>query len=782
MEELSGYVVLDLETSITTYLKRKASPFTDENWIVAAGWSFDGAKPEGAYYGMDKRGADGLLATLLAGNPRFLVGFNIKFDLLHLLRCPVNYAAWQAWVEKGGLVFCTQLAEYLLMGQVQEAHMLSLDEVAPKYGGNVKIDEVKVYWNQGINTPEIPRDLLMDYLLGRGDVEGDIGNTRAVFLGQVEKAKASGQAKSIQLNMGALCCSIEMERNGMFVNKAKGLALAEKLRQRINSLTQSLLTYLPTGLPFEFNWRSRVHLSALIFGGSVTYVKRVQVRCADTNEPMFSMMDEVQPVLDETGKPVLFASGKNAGQPKTRKVKVPDPSKPKMHNEEFEFSFKGFVKPRKEWLGATPGVYSTAGAVIEELAATSDIPFLKEFGELQAKTKDLGTYYLTEELDDGGNVKSQKGMLTLVDSDGIVHHKINHTSTVTGRFSSNDPNLQNLPHADKTESEKALTGDASEVKTMFESRFSDGNIVSSDFKSLEVYCQAQLTGDRQLIADLQAGLDMHVARLSTAEGKDYDEVLRLCKIDEVPEWVSKRTNIKVFSFQRAYGAGAKKIASFLKKPVELVESWIVADEARYSGVVNWQNRVAEKVKLSRVPTSRFVRHPDFPHITCQIGRGEYRTFDGKRYVFFETPAQEWAVRKGEHTSFMPTELKNYPVQGLGGEWMKAAMWLLVRAFYRYKNFGDRALLCNTVHDAAYADAAPEVTQKAALLMHSCMEAASDLMEYWFDTTIVVPVPSDTSYGPSMAIEKGLKPDAAVVSNIRASLRAWYMESFEPSYL
>lgn len=96
----------------------------------------------------------------------------------------------------------------------------------------------------------------------------------------------------------------------------------------------------------------------------------------------------------------------------------------------------------------------------------------------------------------------------------------------------------------------ALTGVASAVKEMFGSRFPGGQIVSSDFSSLEVFVQAWLTGDKQLIADLEAGLDMHCARLATAEGMTYEKVFDLCKKAKIPEWIAKRVAIKVFSFQR----------------------------------------------------------------------------------------------------------------------------------------------------------------------------------------------------------------------------------------
>src|SRR5574337_333605 len=200
--------------------------------------------------------------------------------------------------------------------------------------------------------------------------------------------------------------------------------------------------------------------------------------------------------------------------------------------------------------GAVPGVYSTSADVIEELGVR-DIPFLKYLARSTSLAKDLGTYYITT--DDKGN---EKGMLTLVQPDSIIHHMLNMTSTVTARLSSSNPNLQNLSKGNK-----------SDVKLLFTSRFgADGSIVQSDFSSLEVYIQAILSGAKNLIADLRAGKDMHCVRLAAKEGMSYEEVYHLCKGKDVDPalqqaWDYKRTGTKEFSFQRAYGAGLEAIAA-----------------------------------------------------------------------------------------------------------------------------------------------------------------------------------------------------------------------------
>src|SRR5690606_38534262 len=355
------------------------------------------------------------------------------------------------------------------------SHMLSLNEVAPRYGGTTKVDEVKLVWDQGCRRDDIDPDLLRRYLVGERGPDGkwkdlgDIGNTEAAFLGQLKKARGRGQLKSSMLNMGALVAVIEMQRNGMFVDKEEGLRLAEELRAELAKYTEELVQYLPKDLPFEFNWTNRYHLSPLIFGGQVKYKARVFVLDAKGNRTYYqkdelhyvlsngktvevgywdAMKAEMPEAPDERAK---FAGGKNKGEPKTKKVKVPDLERgPKTRIADFVYDFPGFTEPDEKWASSTPGLYSVAADVIEELGSRG-IPFLDTLSKVAALSKDLGTYYISEE-----EGKEPKGMLTLVDDAGIVHGSINMTSTVTGRFSASNPNLQNIPK-----------GSTSQIKSVF---------------------------------------------------------------------------------------------------------------------------------------------------------------------------------------------------------------------------------------------------------------------------------------------------------------------------
>lgn len=794
-----AYTVWDCETTTKGSYKRKANPFDPENFIVMQGYRrndpnrADNAPPNegivGEYWGRGKRPSN-YFTKLLAGT-KLLVGQNIKFDVLHALNDPdpaiakANYLAWMEWVAAGGNIWDCQLAEYLLNGMTQADHMLSMDELAPRYGGNLKNDEVKALWQAGVDTLDIDPDLLRNYLCGSWEgvewSEGDIGNTELIWLGQYERAKACGQVKSILMNMGSLLCTIEMEHNGMAVDKATGLVLAEELAEEIAKLAFEVSAYLPDDLPFDFNWNSGVQKSALIFGGTVKYKKWLP-HLDENGQMQYAMMDEVQQVLDPvTGEPVRYSSGKNKGEIKTRKVKVPNLDKPKGAIQDVPYTFPGYTKPKPSWEGQTRGlpvdadkrVYSTSAEVIEELG-NRDIPFLKSLAKITSLRKDLTTYYITTD-----PKKGEVGMLTLVQADGIIHHMLNHTSTVTGRFSSSSPNLQNLPKGNK-----------SKVKTLFVSRFPNGKVIQSDFTALEVYVQGILTKCKQLIEDLRAGLDMHCVRVSQKEGITYEEALYRCKDDSYEffkEWDYKRTKAKIFSFQRAYGAGAAKISDSTGMPLEEVEALITAENTRYPEMEAFYTDLTNQLEATASPTSLFVQHPEIPGMTCNLKKAYYRTPDNKLYTWIQAPAPKWLAQRppskgGKTTSFSPTEVKNYPVQGTGGEWAKAAMWLAIREFYRVNTFHYRALLVNQVHDALYVDAAEDVAFQAAVVLHACMEEASVFMEWYFGWEVPVPVPSETTWGASM-MDEGKLPEGFkdAVKEHRKTVRTLYMNNYQPTY-
>lgn len=826
----------DTETTIKTSFKRKANPFDAANWVVTHGVKHKGEKLVTEYrFGHDRPPPGWLRSVLIdpAGNwIQLLIGMNIKFDLHHALQDHDNLLLWMEYVARGGMVWDIQLAEYLLCGQAQADQMLSLDEIAPRYGGNVKIDEVKALWNAGINTPDIEPALLTRYLCGGLDEngvwqKGDVENTEHVAMQQIARARAAGQVNSIMLNMGALLYTVEAERNGMFVDKAQGMDMAGLLKVEVDKMRTELEQFLPVLPPeFEFNWNSRFHKSALIFGGTCNYdayeydmadgttMLKQDYDAAPLPKPkrVYAQKDEYHYLLEDgrtmectwydhclftegvtdpawegSHERVMFKAGKQAGEYKTKKVKADNLDKPKGRMVKAQFRFPGYTEPDKKWESSDKGFYSTASEIIEELG-NRDVPFLKVFAALQSMAKDLGTYFYT--IDEEGK---EAGMLTLVNAFGIIHHSLNMVATITARLSSSNPNLQNIPKGNK-----------SDVKYLFKSRFGkwitndfgdlvyvpNGVIVQSDFASLEVYVQAILTQCKQLIADLKAGLDLHCVRLAAKEKMPYEEVLKLAKgwkdasgvyHEAVKEWDYKRTGAKVYSFQRAFGARNKKIAASTGMALDEVEALSTAEDERYPEINAWYAGVTKAIEGNRKPW-RNLPHPEVPGLICNLGTSWYRTPDGKLYTYQQSPAPEYAVKRGQYASFSPTEIKNYVVQGTGGEWAKAAMYLTVRSFYARQNFGGLALIVNQVHDAQYVDAHDKVKLEAAALLHACMEAASDYMEWRFKWPVPVPVPSDTSWGPSMMEEQKIEGLKELATPLRTQLREQYMQGYTPSYL
>lgn len=753
------FATFDLETTIRREFKKKANPFYKFNRICAIGIKGKGELRPRGYYVLDQAYTDWWIELL--DSTKLLVGFNIKFDIHHAINeRPENYEKWVKWVCDGGRVWDCQLAEYLLGGQAQDVQMTSLDKVAVKYGGNLKNDAVKAMWEQGIDTPDIPKGLLMDYLVGVEDDPndlGDIGNTEKVFYGQVQALRARGSMKSVQLNMDALIFTIEAEHQGMQIDTVLGEAIRAELEIELAELDEKIKGYFPKDMPFEFNWNSRFHKSALVFGGTVKYEQRTAITTddqpllSDKSNQAYVQMEvkhfilkdgtttETAPEFETAHLYVTFASGKNKGMFKQKNIKVNDPDKPKSAMRDYYYTFPGYTQGKDKWKSADAGVWGTGKDVIEELSVTTDIPFLKDMGTRAKIDKDLGTYYKRWD----SKKEEWKGMLALVGPDGRIHHSLNMVRTITARLSSSDPNLQNVS-----------SGKKSKVKSIFISRFAGGKIIQSDFTSLEIYVQAVLTLCAQLIDDLRKGMDMHCVRLSQKLGLTYEEVYQRYKDGD--EGIAEgRKGSKEFSFQRAYGAGIAAIAAATGMSVEDVEALAVAEETRYPEIATYYERLTEEIKKNRRPTSTIIMHPRVPGVKCQLGKSYTFTPDGKMYTYVESPSPDFMAKKGISSSFSPPEIKNYVVQGSGGEWAKAAMKLAVRAFYLKGNFGGRAVLVNQVHDAIYVDAAPEVAEDAAALLHACMLEASNLIEFTFDWKVPVGVPSETKWGASMIEEKDI---------------------------
>lgn len=767
-------MVFDLETETHSRYKRKASPFLPENWVVMRGWKLSG----------DARGYATYHPTLdrttyleIPDDVMLLVGFNLKFDLLWEMA--QGNSSLKAFFKRGGKIWCCQYAEYLIRGAQKEFHMCSLDQIIESYGGRKKIDEVKLLWEAGVKTSEIDEDLLCDYLLGTREEmrnSGDIGNTDLIFKGQIALAMKQGQTKMIQDRMDGLLCTTEMEFRGLKVDVKEASRRLKVLTADLQQQTKTLASYLPP-LPFDFNWNSKIQASAVIFGGTVKYEVRETYIDEETGElarlkatapwPLFDKVaiDPAKCIPVETSdytyyrrEDVLgykdqdfYLSGTKKGLPKFKKVDVPGELKIKWQDRSFKFD--GYTKGKAEWKTALTDyldgpVYSTSGDVIEELAASTDIPFLKALEKKQSLDKEIGTYYV--KVNDKGEAK---GMLTCVQPwDHMLHHKLNHTSTVTTRLSANDPNMQNIPRADVDK----LTGEAkSEVKKMFVSRFGeDGRMIEIDYSQLEVVVQGVLSKDPQLCEDLRNKIDFHCKRVSAKHHITYEQAVDWCKKGVSFEALdakglsggTERTKCKVFSFQRAYGAGAAKIALTTGMDIEEVKTLMENEDLMYPGIVRFNSLVEQRIVQTAEP---FQAYCEITGKWRVFRKGYYKAPTGTIYTFRTWDAPAFLKRQGVEESFSPPEMKNYPTQGTGGEFVQSSLGRLWRHFVANDNYGDKAFLVNTVHDCVWFDVHKDVVDQVAADAIRIMEGIPQFYNERYDLGIDVPFPVEAEFGMNM---------------------------------
>jgi DNA polymerase-1 len=765
---MGRYLVFDLETETYQSYKRKANPFDERNWVVARGWKRQGdAHCSYTYHPVHDR----TTYLRIPEDVTLLVGFNIKFDLLWEMA--QGNPDLHAFFCRGGAVWCCQYAEYLIRGQHPDAQMCSLDSIIESYGGKKKIDEVKALWNAGVRTADIPQDLLIDYLVGTPEEErngGDIRNTELVFLGQLEKANAQGQVPMIQDRMDGLCATTDMEFRGVKVDVHEAGRRLVILNKKLDAANEELMKHLPADLPFEFSWSSPAHKSCLIFGGTVKYQLRRPYIDEATGElarlkakatwPVFQnkAIDPEHPNVHKlikadgttyyevvsNGKVLArqdqFVSGQRKGEYKTKQVDVPGEIKVKW--QDFFYELPGYTKPKPQWKGSlTDGrgapLYSTDKKVMEELFLL-DIPFLKTLKKQNGLNKEIGTYYARQ--DKNGE---WTGMLTMVQRhDHMLHHNLNHTITVTTRLSSSEPNLQNLTRNDKDDDGEAK----SEVKKMFVSRFGpDGCVIEADYSQLEVVVQGVLSGDANLCEDLRQKIDFHCKRVSAKHNKSYEECVDWCKNEEHPDYKygkKERTKCKIFSFQRAYGAGAALIAAETKMDIDEVKDLIEKEDAMYPGVVLFNAEVESAVMRSSVP---FNAPDDFGNWKT-YHRGQWQSPTGTIYSFRSHDAPEFLQKRGTRDSYSPTELKNYPVQGTGGEFVQERLGKLWRHFISVNYYDHKAYLINTVHDCVWADSYMEVRDQVAADIKRIMEGIPEYFNERYGMNITVPFPAEVEWG------------------------------------
>ncbi|MGM7364864.1 DNA polymerase [Klebsiella pneumoniae] len=552
-----NWIILDFEVENYEYCGSLASPHCPENYVVAAGWACDNGLVKSEYYTEPDQWVASTAFDEDLLNSKVLVAHNLSFELHWLLA--TKFELIKKFLNNGGRVFCTQYAEFLITHQTEMYP--KLEDCSVKYGGTKKIDAVKLLWEQGYKTSEIDQALLMEYLADEHN--GDVANTRRVCFAQVAYMQEVGMYEMAKMRMDSLLFNAIATYNGLYVNMDVAKKNMDEQYRRIAELQEDVRSYLPKDLPeeLEFSFTSGYHMSAFLFGGTITYDKKVpydppkfeQIEVYEiTGEDGTKHYVEPTDILDVSYHNVtVYKAGKNKGLPKTFKI---DSKIEKLKRGKGTYRFEGLVNfnelpkhvseqftgDRAEFKGkrvhaacGTP-VYSTGDDALDLVAKFTEAA--QPLRDMKKLIKDTTTYYLVE--DDKGK---QSGMLQYVEPNGIIHHQLNNCATVTGRLSGSKPNLQNVPR-DGT----------SKVKEMFVSRFgSDGRLVECDYSALEVVALASISGDKNLLQQLVDGTDMHCYRLAGALGEDYATVFEKCHDKSHPEhkkYKQLRTDIKPRAF------------------------------------------------------------------------------------------------------------------------------------------------------------------------------------------------------------------------------------------
>ena len=323
------------------------------------------------------------------------------------------------------------------------------------------------------------------------------------------------------------------------------------------------------------------------------------------------------------------------------------------------------------------GFYSTNAKVLGDLARDHEI--VAEVLEYRERAKIKSTY-----LD---------ALPALVAGDGRIHTTLNQTVTATGRLSSSDPNLQNIP----TRSELGHR-----VRQAF--TVPEGHVfLACDYSQIELRLLAHLSGDEHLVAAFCEGADFHAATAARVFGVPVEEV--------TPQL---RSRAKAVNFGIVYGQQAFGLASSLKigraEAQEMIDRYFEA----YPGVRAFLD---EAVRVAHE-------------------RGYAETLYGrKRHIKEFRQKNRQLVAFGERTAM------NHPMQGTAADIIKIAM---VRVAARLADEGLSAKLVLQIHDELDLEVPEAEVEAVSALVRETMEGVAELR---------VPLLAEVSYGGNWAEAK-----------------------------
>ncbi|MBO7520010.1 MAG: DNA polymerase I, partial [Clostridia bacterium] len=244
------------------------------------------------------------------------------------------------------------------------------------------------------------------------------------------------------------------------------------------------------------------------------------------------------------------------------------------------------------------------------------------------------------------------GLLSAVGADGRIHSTFNQTEARTGRISSLEPNLQNIP---------VRTEEGKRFREFFKAK--DGFVLcDADYSQIELRVLASISDDPVMIDAFSRGVDIHTVTASEVFGIPEDMVLPIM-----------RSRAKAVNFGIVYGIGAFSLAKDIGVSRAEASRYINGYLNTYKGVSDYMDRVIKDAKRDGYVTTLFGRRRYLPEITAS--NGMLRAF-------------------GERVA------RNAPIQGTAADIIKIAM---IRVNDRLKREFDGARLILQVHDELIAE-------------------------------------------------------------------------------
>lgn len=273
-----------------------------------------------------------------------------------------------------------------------------------------------------------------------------------------------------------------------------------------------------------------------------------------------------------------------------------------------------------------------------------------------------------------------------------VHTNYTQTIVVTGRLSSTDPNLQNIPTD-------------SPVRRVFNSRYDDGYVIAPDYSQLEPRILAGWSGDKEMCRALNDGLDLHRFVGAIVYDTDYDSVTSRQR------WIAKRRNLGSM-----YGQTAEGLADMCNISLDEAKEIVAIYDAKFPGVYQFRLSKHKEAMKYGIVKDLFgaVRHlPDAQH--------------GTRVE------QERAFRQAG----------NFPIQSTGNTFHLIALCVLFRLFNKYNI---KASVMGPEHDKIYVDSSGNHLERSFKYIKDAMLIHNE-RDYWVDKPVKMKV--DFKYGKNL---------------------------------